>query len=414
MRHRREGERVSETADRITGPAPSAGGSAHGRVLRWTTDRRDEMVELLTELVRMESPSDRPASQGPILDRLAELLSDLGFEARHVGGGSTGGHLFARPASRRHGAPLQLVLGHCDTVWPVGTLAGRPVQVEGDVLRGPGAFDMKGGLVQALFALRALRELELWPQVTPVVLVTSDEEIGSPDSQRFIQLLARRVRRAFVLEPALGPGGRIKTRRKGVGAFEVEIVGKSSHVGLDPEKGASAIQELSHVIQTLHGLSDPEREVTVNVGRVDGGMRTNVVAPEARAAVDVRVPDEEEGRRIEKAILGLEATTPGTRIEIEGGIRRPPMEKTPRNAALWEAARREGRRLGLELAEGTSGGASDGNLVSPHAATLDGLGAVGDGAHAEHEHVRIDRMVERSALLALLLRLPAEVTDADP
>ncbi|MFW6191840.1 MAG: M20 family metallopeptidase [Gemmatimonadota bacterium] len=368
------------------------------------------MVELLAELVRMESPSDRPESQKPILDRMAELLSGLGFTTRHVGGGSTGGHLFAIPEARRHGAPAQLLLGHSDTVWPVGTVAERPVDIDGDVFRGPGAFDMKGGLVQAVFALRALRELNRWPEVTPVVLVNSDEEIGSRDSSRFIGLLARRVRRAYVLEPALGPEGRIKTRRKGVGSFVVRIVGKSSHVGLAPEEGASAIQELTHVVQALHALSDSERGVSVNVGRIRGGMRTNVVAADASADVDVRVPDREAGRRLEQAIRAIESMTPGTRLEIEGGIRRAPLEKTPRNALLWEAARREGRRLGLELEEGTSGGASDGNLTSRHTATLDGLGAVGAGAHAEHEQVRIDRMVERCALLALLLLLPPNTT----
>lgn len=396
-----------------SGSSPIAGTGAPERILRWVEGRRDEMVELLAELVRMESPSDRPETQRPVLDHLAALLSDLGFETRHVGGGSSGGHLFASPESRRHGAPAQLLLGHSDTVWPVGTLQTRPVDVDDDVFRGPGAFDMKGGLVQAVFALRALRELDLWPEVTPVVLVNSDEEIGSRDSSRFIRLLARRVRRAYVLEPALGPEGRIKTRRKGVGSFVVRIVGRSSHVGLAPEEGASAIQELSHVVQALHALSDPEREVTVNVGRIRGGMRTNVVAPEASADVDVRVPDREEGRRLERTIYELESTTPGTRLEVEGGIQRSPLEKTPRNAALWEAARREGRRLGLDLDEGTSGGASDGNLTSQHTATLDGLGAVGDGAHAEHEYVRVDGMLERCALLALLLRLPADTTTVE-
>lgn len=371
------------------------------------------MVDLLAELVRMESPSDRPETQKPVLDRLATLLSDLNFETRHVGGGSTGGHLFATPEDRPRGVPVQLLLGHCDTVWPVGTVDERPVEVEDDVFRGPGAFDMKGGLVQMIFSLRALRELDLWPAVAPAVLVNSDEEIGSGDSARFIGLIARRVRRAFVLEPGLGPEGRIKTRRKGVGSFVVRIVGRSSHVGLAPEEGASAIQELSHVVQALHDLSDPESGVSVNVGRIQGGMRTNVVAPSARAEVDVRVPDMEEGRRVERAIHALEATTPGTRLEIEGAIGRRPLEKTPRNAALWRATRRAGRRLGLELEEGAAGGASDGNLTSQHTATLDGLGAVGDGAHAVHEYVRIDRMVERSALLALLLRLPADTTTVE-
>lgn len=366
---------------------------------------RDELVEFARELVLAESPSTVPESQAAVRALLARALEDAGLEVRHLPGRETGGHLYARPAGPADG-PGQMILGHMDTVWPLGTLREMPAEVEGGALRGPGVFDMKGGLAIGVFALRALRDLGCPPSVAPVFLITSDEEIGSPESERHIVRLAKRVDRAFVLEPALGLDGKIKTRRKGVGHFTVRVIGKSAHGGLAPEEGASAILELSHVIQSLHALADPERGITVNVGVIEGGLRTNVVAPSARAEVDVRVWNREDARRVEEAIYGLAPAIPGTRLEVTGGVGRGPLEKTPRNARLWEAARRLGGELGLALAEGSSGGASDGNFTSRHTATLDGLGAVGDGAHAAHEFVYVESLVERAALLAQLLALP--------
>jgi glutamate carboxypeptidase len=270
-------------------------------------------------------------------------------------------------------------------------------------LRGPGVYDMKGGLVQMVFALRTLYEMELTPSVTPVVFVNSDEEIGSHDSRPRIHRLARTAERTFVLEPSLGPAGKLKTARKGVGRFIIRIKGKSAHAGLDPESGASAIVELSHVIQKLHALNDAERGITVNVGMIEGGQRPNVVAPTSRATADVRVLTCEDAEIVERTIRSLEVSTSGVTLDIEGGIRRPPMERTPRNRMLWHTAQEAAERLGIDLEEGTAGGASDGNETSTFCATLDGLGAVGDGAHAEHEYVDLDKMVERTALLVLLL-----------
>ena len=298
-------------------------------------------------------------------------------------------------------------MGHCDTVWQQGMVNEMPVQIEGDVLRGPGAFDMKGGLVQMIYALRALAELGIEPPVTPVALINSDEEIGSPESERWVRLISRRADRAMILEPALGQDGVIKTARKGVGQFRITVHGQSAHAGLDPGKGASAIQELSHVVLALHALTDLDRGVTVNVGQISGGSRPNVIAPMSTAVVDVRVPTMELGREVERAIHGLQAITPGTRLEIEGSVSRPPLERTPRNRRFWREALSIGERLGLALEEGSAGGGSDGNTTSEYTATLDGLGAVGDGAHAVHEFVRLDRMAERAALLAGLLLLPS-------
>ena len=374
------------------------------RVLARLEERREEMVDVLRRLAEIESPTREPSTQAPVHELLAERLRSLGYRTRRIAGTETGGHLFARPEGR--GCPFQLLLGHSDTVWPSGTLAEMPVERDEGRLRGPGVFDMKAGLVQMVFALETVRALELGPEVTPVVLVNSDEEVGSPESGRWVRRLARRADRALVLEPALGPHGRIKTARKGTGSFEIRIVGRGSHAGLAPEEGASAIQELSHVIQTLHELTDAASGVSVNVGEISGGVRPNVVAPDARAVVDVRVPDRERGRELEEAIRSLEARTPGTRLEIEGSMGRAPMERTPRNRRLWEAAREAGEALGLALEEGTSGGASDANITSRFTATLDGLGPVGGGAHSDHEYVEIDELPRRAALLVLLLTLP--------
>ena len=364
------------------------------------------MGGLLRDLALLESPSLVPETQKPVFDLLAAELSRSRYRVRRLPGKTSGGQIWAVPKARRRGRPAQLLLGHCDTVWPEGTLPSMPVEIRDGRLTGPGVFDMKGGLVQGIFALRALAELGLEPPLTPAFFINSDEEIGSHDSLERIHALARRVRRVFVLEPALGVDGRLKTRRKGSLRFSIHIHGRAAHSGLDPEKGASAILELSHVIQNLYALADPARGITVNVGIVSGGQRVNVVAPEASAEVDVRVLAWDDAVRIEKTVLALEAKTPGTKMEVEGGIDRPPLEATPGNRILWEAACRGAAKLGIELQEGTSGGASDGSFTSRIVPTLDGLGSVGDGAHALHEHVVLDRAPERAALLALLLLEP--------
>jgi len=365
------------------------------------------MAGLLSALALLESPSHDPASQGPVFDLLGVELERAGLNVRRLSGTKTGGQLWAVPRERRRGAPAQLLLGHCDTVWPAGTLESMPVREEAGRLSGPGVYDMKGGLVQGIFALRALRELGLTPEVTPVFFINSDEELGSFESLGRINRLARRVCRVFVLEPALGPLGKLKTRRKGSLRFTIRVHGRAAHSGLDPEKGSSAIQELARVILALYALASPERGLTVNVGVVEGGMRANVVAPEARAEVDVRVLTWEAALAVEREVRALQAQVPGTSLEILGGIDRPPLEATPGNQALWESARRRAGELGIDLDEGTAGGASDGSLTSRIVPTLDGLGAIGDGAHATHEHVLIDRRPERAALLALLLLEPA-------
>jgi len=363
------------------------------------------ITDFLERLALAESPSARPESQKEVLDILAETLAELGFAVRRIPGRNSGGHLYARPAGGR--VPAQLLLGHCDTVWPLGTVKEMPVKIGEGLVKGPGVYDMKGGLAQMVFALRALREVSLEPTLAPIVFVNSDEERGSRESARHIMRLSRLVERAFVMEPSLGPSGRLKTARKGVGRFTVVVEGRPAHAGLDPGGGASAILELSYLIQALFALNDPARGITVNVGTIDGGLSPNVVAPRSSAVVDVRVPTRRDARRVEESILGLEPVTPGVKLRVEGSVGRPPMERTSRNRTLWETARRLGAEMGLHLEEGLAGGGSDGNTTSLFTATLDGLGAVGDGAHARHEFVYADKMVERAALLALLLMEPS-------
>ncbi len=365
------------------------------------------MVALLGTLTLAESPSTVPASQKAVLTPLAEMLSRLNYTVRLFPGRQSGGYLYARPQQLRKQRPFQLLLGHCDTVWPLGALKEMPFVIEENTIRGPGVYDMKAGLVQIVYALQALQDLRLEPEVSPVVFINSDEEIGSQESTPHIRRLARIADRAFVFEPSLGMEGKLKTARKGVGSFTITVKGKAAHAGLNPGEGASAILELSYVIQKLFAFNNSERRISVNVGLINGGLRPNVVAPESRAIVDVRVQTQEDGQRIEESIHALQPVTPGVALEIQGGIRRQPMERTPRNQALWEVAQQLGRTINLDVAEGAAGGASDGNTTSLYTATLDGLGAVGDGAHAKHEFIYFDKMVERSALLVLLLMAPA-------
>lgn len=377
------------------------------KILGYMHEQESELIRITRALVEAESPSAEPESHDEVRRVLRLALADVGYHSRESGAPDRPRHVFAVPASRARGRASQLLLGHYDTVWPIGTLNERPFSVEGNIIRGPGAFDMKAGLAQVMLALGAVRDLGLLAPIVPIVFVNADEEIGSRTSTRYIRWLAEHADRALVMEPALGQRGDIKTERKGIGRFTITVYGKAAHAGLDPEAGASAILELSHVIQTLFALNDVEKGITVNVGTVDGGIQPNVIAPHGKAVVDVRVPTVEGGMEIERKIHAIKATTPNVRLQIEGSIGRPAMQSTPRNQRLWEVAQRAGAELGLELHAARSGGGSDGNTTSQYTATLDGLGAVGDGAHAAHEHLLIDRTLERAALLTMLLLAPA-------
>ena len=377
--------------------------AAASEILQYLQGQRGELIRLLESMVRVESPSDEPGTQHGIREIIATELEQLGFRVYRIPGRNSGGMLYASDPGRTRGAKAQLMLGHYDTVWPVGTLENMPFEVDGDTIRGPGVYDMKGGIVQALLALKTLHHFGIKPRVSPAIFLNSDEEIGSRESGRYISALAPHMDRVFVLEPSLGTEGLLKTARKGIGRFTVTVKGEAAHAGLDPGAGASAILELSHVIQALFSLNDFDKGITVNVGTIDGGLRPNVVAPESQAVVDVRVSTSEEAEAITASILGIQPAIPGTSLDIEGYFGRPPMERTPANRQLWRLVHRSGLELGLELEQGLAGGGSDGNTTSLFTATLDGMGPVGDGAHARHEHLHIGKTLERTALLSLLL-----------
>lgn len=351
------------------------------------------LVGLLRELVEIESPT-RSRGVQQVSARLAGELERLGAETRFL----EGGHL--RAELDGSGPPLLLV-GHADTVWPLGTLARMPFRVDGDVASGPGVYDMKGGLVVLVEAVRRSAG-----ERRPVrVFVTADEEVGSPTARPHLEEAAEGVAAAFVVEPA-GPTGNLKTARKGLGRFRLTLTGRAAHAGR-PIEGASAIHELAHQIQALRELADARRGTSVNVGVVSGGTTENVVAAEAEAYVDVRVPDWAERERLDRALAGLEPVDPEVTLELGGGWTRPPLERSDGAAKLFARAREHARELGLELGEEGAGGGSDGNLLAAFGVpVLDGLGPLGGGAHAEDEHVSLPSLPLRAEVLARLLRDP--------
>jgi len=368
-------------------------------ILRFCEAHLDRTVQTIETLVRLESPSTDKAAVDRCGAALSAMLREAGAPIEQLRQGERGDHI--RAVVDGAGDPV-LVLGHFDTVWPVGTLERMPLRRDGDRLFGPGTFDMKAGIAIALTALNALRETRT-PHPRIVMLWTTDEEIGSTTSRAAIEENARTCRAVYVLEPAL-PGGALKTARKGCGEFEVVVQGVSAHAGLDPGKGASAIHELAAQIGAIQRLQDLPNGISVNVGVVSGGTRPNVVAETARAVVDARAPTREAAQGIESAMRSLQPLNPRTRLTVSGGFERPPMERTPASRELFARARAVASILGRDLGEGSAGGGSDGNLTAAVGVpTLDGLGALGDGAHAAHEHVEISSLPWRAALLAGLL-----------
>ena len=363
--------------------------------------RQGEMVKLLQELVGLESPSTDKAA----VDRLGACLKDrleaLGAEVEVLTQEEAGNHLLARWGDDKGGA---LVLCHMDTVWPLGTVSERPFRVEGGWAYGPGALDMKAGIVIGLYAVQALQALGRMPPAPLTFLFNSDEEVESFTSRTAIAAEAKRSRVVYVLEPAIPPDGALKTARKGVGRFRMWVKGRAAHAGSAPEEGRSAILELAHQVLRLHGLNDPATGTTVNVGLIRGGIRSNVVAAEAYAEIDLRVMTPQEGQRMVELIIGMQPETTEVEVRVEGRLTRPPMVRTAQIAELFQTARRLAMVLGVDLQEGLTGGGSDGNLTAALGVpTLDGLGAVGEGAHAAGERVLIRSLPERAALLAGLL-----------
>ena len=357
-----------------------------------------ETLSLLEAVVNMDSPT----VDKPLVDRLVRYLGTrfqtLGGSVEYIPAERFGDHLVARfdGASKSR----LLILGHTDTVFPAGEVDRRPFKIENDRATGPGVFDMKAGITLIWAALRASG-----PLPRPVtVLLTSDEEMGSPSSRELIEREAGAASAVLVLEPSL-PGGGIKTSRKGVGRFTVMASGRAAHAGIDPSRGINAIEEIAHQIVLLQGMSDGARGTTVTVGVVQGGTRVNVVPAEAAVEIDVRITSNEEAARITELIRALRPRLPGATLHIRGGINRPPMERTSDTGRLFEIARKIGEELGIRIEEGSTGGASDGNFTAAMGIpTLDGLGPIGDGAHSLEEYVEIASLPERAALIAGLIR----------
>lgn len=375
--------------------------TANLRILDYLRAHQADMIADLTRLVETESPSDNKTA----IDRLGTMLADdlcgLGAAVDVLPQAVTGDHLRARWGDGPGGI---LLLCHMDTVWPLGTLTHMPVRVKDGRLYGPGAFDMKGGIANALWAMRALRALDLQPKHRVTLLITSDEEVGSPTSRPLIEAEAVTHDAVYVLEPAHPPHAALKTWRKGVGDYRIVVTGRAAHAGAAHDEGINAIEELAHQVLVIQRLTDYAVGTTVNVGVIGGGTRSNVVPAQAWAEVDFRVMNQAEADRIDAALHGLAPHLPSTTIEVTGGLNRPPMVRTPANLALYARAEAIAAELGLAISETGTGGGSDGNFTSALGVpTLDGLGVAGDGGHALHEHVILSSLPERAALLAGLL-----------
>ncbi|MGH9779181.1 MAG: M20 family metallopeptidase [Candidatus Acidiferrales bacterium] len=384
------------------------------KIHRYLRGRQGAIVELLGKVVTLESPSDNPAAVESVARFLAGEWKKRGAKVNLIPVKGRGPILRAeiprkRPPSsyglrRAGGAQQVLGLGHLDTVYSVGTLKRMPFKVTGGRALGPGTVDMKAGVVQALFAVEALRALRLRPAAKLVFLFTSDEEVGSAAGQPVLEAEARKSRAVLVMEPSTGLHGALKTARKGVGEFEIIVEGRAAHAGVEPEKGVNAVHELAAQILRVAKLARPSRGLTLNVDVVEGGTRTNVIAERARAQVDVRIARMTDGKWIERQMRRLKPVDKRAKLIVRGGINRPPLERTARVVSLFRHAEKLAGELGMKLEQSATGGGSDGNFTAGLGVpTLDGLGGVGGGMHSPGEFVLVRHMPERAALLAGLL-----------
>lgn len=373
----------------------------------WLRGRERQIMQLLGRMVEIESPTHDKAA----VDRLGQLVATewkrRGTAVHVVRQRDYGNHILAelRPGHNAVTGQL-LVLGHLDTVYPTGTLAKMPFRVAKGVAWGPGTFDMKGGLAIALAAVDAMQALAIQARRKIVFLWTSDEETGSAASRATVEREARKSKAVFVLEPSFGPDGCLKTQRKGVGEAQLVVTGRSAHAGIDPGSGINAVHELALQVARLLKWNDPKRGITVQSNVVSGGTVTNVVPSNARALVDVRVEKLADGEALNRKLRALRPILHGAKLQIIGGINRPPMERTPASRALFSKAQELALQMGQKLGEAATGGGSDGNFTAALGIpTLDGLGAVGDGAHSPREHIVASSLAERAALLAGLLAM---------
>jgi glutamate carboxypeptidase len=363
--------------------------------------KESSLIDLTRKLVMCESPSDTKAAVDACAAIAADLIRARGGRVKLHKQREYGDVLEAGFGPRQRGVKPVLLLGHLDTVWPLGTLRNMPCRVGDGRLWGPGTLDMKAGVAMALTAIEMLSEAEMLTREI-VLLLNSDEEIGSPVSRPITEKLAGESSAVFVLEPAQGLA--YKTARKGTGNWRIDIQGVAAHAGVDFEKGASALRELARVIESVSEWTDLKRGLTVSVGLAGGGTKTNVIPAESFAEVDVRIAKIADGARIERKFTSLKAEDRRCLLKISGGINRPPMERTRGTVRLFEQARVLAAEVGIELGEAATGGASDGNFTSALGVpTLDGMGAVGEGAHASHESILLEHLAPRTALLAGML-----------
>ncbi|HEU0119763.1 MAG TPA: M20 family metallopeptidase [Bryobacteraceae bacterium] len=373
-------------------------------LLAFTKANENAIIETIRQMVEVESPSDNRDAVNRHVEQLSDMLAGEAKLTRKKGA-PYGDHLlveFQLPGKKKSGQIL--ALGHTDTVYPLGILQTMPWRVSDGRLWGPGVLDMKGGVAFFIHAMRALRELDI-PVASKVVLqLNSDEEVGSHSSRALTEAMAKKSKCVLVLEPGTGLTGKLKTARKGVGGYQVTVHGKASHAGVDFTNGANAIVELARQIERIAGFTDLSKGLTVNPGVVGGGTRTNVVPAIATVEVDIRVARLRDAAALEKKFRGLRAVDKRCRVEVEGELNRPPMERTKEIAALFRKAKELAAELGVELEESATGGGSDGNFTAALGIpTLDGLGTVGEGAHAVNESILIDRIADRTALLAKLV-----------
>lgn len=372
--------------------------------LSYATEKKADIIALIRELVECESPTDSPEAVDRFVDLLIERTRDIA-SAKTVKSKSSGKHLrleFKLPGRKKAGQILGL--GHSDTVWPIGTLNTMPCRQAKGRLWGPGVLDMKSGLAFFIYAARALQALDVPVRYKAVLLVVSDEETGSRTSRAITEGEAKRSNCVLVLEPGTGLTGKLKTARKGVGIYTIHVEGRASHAGVDFANGASAIIEAARQVEKITQFTNLQRGTTVNPGLISGGTRTNVIAAEARIDVDVRVARLKDATPLERKFRSLRPIDKRCKVHIEGGLNRPPMERTPAIANLFFKAKEIGAEMGVEIEESSTGGGSDGNFTAALGVpTLDGLGGVGEGAHARNESILIDRIPDRIALLAGLL-----------
>ena len=373
-------------------------------LMAYIDSRQPEMLAFLERIVNIDSGTLDKAGVDRVGNVLRQKLEELGFSVDVVPQTQYGDHLLGHKSGT--GEKRILFIGHMDTVFPAGTAAVRPFRVEGGRAYGPGVLDMKGGIAVLLFALEALKATNnpSYDQMPMALVFNSDEELLSPTSRSIIENEARQAHTACVFEPAR-PGGEYVVRRKGVGKYSLTVTGRASHSGTQPELGRSAIGEMAHKIVALHALTDFEVGTTVNVGLVRGGERFNVVAEKAYAEIDLRIPDLEEGQRVDARIRAIAAhsTVPDTTAELAGGLSFPPMQQTPQAKRLFESLQAAGRHLGLELKGVATGGGSDGNYAAQHTPTLDGMGPRGSDAHSDREFMEVSTMAERAKVTALFL-----------